>query len=496
MKKVIVRGGPSPTSKFGLHVGNLRTLLYNYLYAKQNGGEFYIRIEDTDQGRFQEGAEELIRKSLEWLGLDVDYAPWKPADSGAKKIMRQSERDYSKYIKYLLDNGHAYYAFDSKEELEKVREENKFFSYNYETRMGMKNSLTLSEEEVNERIDSGEYVIRFKVPENVQVKFNDLIRGEMCFNSSELDDKILLKSNGIGSYHLCNVCDDHDMGTTHVIRGEEWLPSAPLHVLLYRAFGWDLPTFAHLPLIFNPPGHQGKLSKRKSVKLGFPIFPFGGKDVDDKGKEMDILGFYDEGYEPQALINYLALLGWSPRNDKEIMDMEYLVENFSFEAVNNSGAKFDIEKLKWFNSQYVNKLTIYDIFNEETIEFYGSEKLNKILEFAKERAVFRKDMKPIINSFIDFDYQYTDSSKINDKFKDVFKEFVDIMGSNTMVFEDPQKIKDMIYQIAVKGKGYRFGEIMPGLREALVGGISGPNLMETMVIIGKEETLKRLKSTI
>ena len=497
MKKVIVRGGPSPTSKFGLHVGNLRTLLYNYAFAKQNGGEFYIRIEDTDRQRFQEGAEELIKKSLEWLGIEPDYAPWKPAKSGEKSVLRQSERDYSKHIKYLLENDHAYYAFDTKEELDKLREEDKHFSYSYKNRDSLNNSLNMSEKEVEEKIKEGHYVIRFKVPKDKQIIFEDLIRGEVKFNSSELDDKILLKSNGIGSYHLCNVCDDHDMGTTHVIRGEEWLPSAPLHVLLYEAFGWERPIFAHLPLIFNPPGHKGKLSKRKSAKLGFPIFPFGGKDIDNKGNEIDILGFVDEGYEPDALLNYLALLGWSNKDNKEIMTKDFFIENFKFENVNNSGAKFDIEKLNWYNSEHIKMLTIKDIFTDEQIENNSEDMLNKVLDFAKERSFFKKDLMPIINAFINFKNNYSNKDSLNKEYTTVFKDFVAHLEESDIDFSKVkgQDLKDIIYKISVKKHNIKFGKVMPGLREALMGGISGPNLVDTMIVLGKDETIKRIKES-
>lgn len=492
-KKVVVRGGPSPTSPYGLHVGNLRTLLYNYIFAKQNGGIFYLRIEDTDQDRFQEGAEELIKKSLEWVGMEPDYAPWKGGPDGP---YRQTERDYSKYINFLLDNDLAYYAFDTKEELDSVRKKDKYFSYNQKNRMNMRNSLTLSKEEVNELVSKGSYVVRFKVPENKIVKFDDMIRGNMTFNSNEVDDKILLKSNGIGSYHLCNVCDDHDMGTTHVIRGEEWLPSTPIHVLLYEAFGWEMPTFAHLPLIFNPPGHKGKLSKRKSLNMGFPIFPFGGTEVNDKGEEIDIPGFFNEGYEPEALINFISLLGWNPGDDTEILSMDELIEKFDFEKVSKSGAKFDIEKLNWFNSQYVNKLTVDEVFTDEEIQTNGTEKLEKILTLAKERAVFKKDLSTIIDIFLNPIQNYNDPTKFNDEYKNVFRNFNYHIENEELDFIQGQPIKDLIYKITVKDKGYRFGSVMPGLRQALTGGVSGPDLMTTMTILGKDESLRRIQKSL
>lgn len=489
-KKVVVRGGPSPTSPYGLHVGNLRTLLYNYLFAKQNDGIFYIRIEDTDQDRFQPGAEKLVRKSLEWLGMEPDYAPWK---GGPNAPYRQTERDYSKYIKFLLENDLAYYAFDTKEELKSSRKEDKYFSYNHKTRMNMRNSLTLTKEEVNNLLSKGEYVVRFKVPENKTIKFKDMVRGSMNFNSNEIDDKILLKSNGIGSYHLCNVCDDHDMGTTHVIRGEEWLPSTPLHVLLYEAFGWEIPTFAHLPLILNPPGHKGKLSKRKSLNLGFPIFPFGGSETNDKGEEINITGFFDKGYEPEALINFIALLGWNAGDDTEIMSMDELIERFDFSRVNKAGAKFDIEKLNWINSQYVNKLPTKDVTDTDK---FDNTKLEMIAKLAKERAVFRKDFNKVVSIFDSDIKEYTDVSKLNDDFKTVFSKFVETIDSTDIDFKDSQKIKDYIYKITVKDNGLRFGSVMPGLRQAITGGVSGPDLMTTMVILGKDESINRIKKAL
>jgi glutamyl-tRNA synthetase len=490
-KKVVLRGGPSPTSPYGLHVGNLRTLLYNYLFARKNNGTFFLRIEDTDQGRFEKGAEELIRKSLEWTGMDTDYSPWQ---GGPNEPYRQSERDYSTHIAYLINNDLAYYAFDTKEELDDAREENKYFSYNQVNRLKMRNSLTLSEEETADLIEKGGYVIRFKVPTDKVVSFDDLIRGKVQFNSSTLDDKILLKSNGIGSYHLCNVCDDHDMGTTHVVRGEEWLPSTPLHVLLYDAFGWDLPTFAHLPLIMNPPGHKGKLSKRKSLNLGFPIFPFGGKEVTESGEDLIIPGFFDQGYEVKALINFIALLGWNPGTDNEIFSMEELIHKFSFDRVSRSGAKFDIEKLHWFNSQYVNKLELEEIFSDDDFENIEFVQLEKIAVLAKERAVFRRDLYPIINIFTKPVTSYSDETKFNEEYKDTFNVFVEKI--NDISLENGQDIKDLIYTICVKDLGHKFGKIMPGLREALTGGISGPDLMTTIQILGKDEAILRIKNTL
>src|SRR5688572_8266902 len=354
MKEVRVRFAPSPTG--ALHIGGVRTALYNFLLARKMNGTMILRIEDTDQNRFVPGAEEYIQKSLEWVGIKIDEGVHV---GGPHAPYRQSERKdmYKQYAMQLIESGHAYYAFDTPEELEDMREKMKnasSSSYNYITREGMKNSLTLPEDEVNKRLLSGDaYVIRIKIPRKEDVRVTDLIRGNVIVHSSQMDDKVLFKSDGMPTYHLANVVDDYLMKITHVIRGEEWLPSAPLHVLLYRYLGWEdvMPQFAHLPLLLKPDGN-GKLSKRDGDRLGFPVFPLEWKDP-SSGEISS--GYREKGYFPEAFINMLALLGWNPGNNQELFTMEELIQSFSFERVSKSGAKFDPEKTKWFNQQYLRK---------------------------------------------------------------------------------------------------------------------------------------------
>jgi glutamyl-tRNA synthetase len=497
-KKVVCRAAPSPTSPYGLHVGNIRTILYNYLFAKQNGGTFYLRIEDTDQDRFCPGAEDLIRKSLEWIGMEPDFAPWTEHPFGS---MRQSERDYSTYIKYLLDTGNAYYAFDSKEELDVVRAADKNFSYNSVTRMNLKNSLTLSPNEVQTLLDNKTlYVVRFKVIPNVDITFNDIIRGEVTINSNQMDDKVLLKSNGIGSYHLCNVCDDHDMGTTHVIRGEEWLSSVPIHIMLYKAFGWDIPEFAHLPLVLNPPPMKGKLSKRNASLLGIPIFPFGGDGVDDKGVEFTLKGFVDEGYEPEALINFLCLLGWTPHDIDargEIMSMDDAIAIFDLHSVHKSGAKYDIDKLNYFNGWYLqNKIS-----NDELLgcvqfgdsHFSHEDKLN-IIEMAKKRSHFRKDLQSVVDIFIKHpELTEKQLATITDVHKQTLLTFVSVVETTTDW--DAEYIKQPISN-ACEVNGLKMGKIMPIFRTVLASGITGPDMVSFMTMLPKTEILNRISNTV
>jgi len=498
-KKVVVRAAPSPTSSFGLHCGNIRTILYNYLFAKQNNGVFYLRIEDTDQGRFCEGAEELIKKSLDWLGIEADYAPWisdQPFGS-----MRQSERDYSIYIKHLLDTGNAYYAFDTKEELDILRANDQNFSYNSTNRMNLNNSLALSEKEVKNLLDiDTPYVIRFKVIPNEIITFTDIIRGEITFNSSQMDDKVLLKTNKIGSYHLCNVCDDHDMGTTHVIRGEEWLSSVPIHIMLYKAFGWDIPFFAHLPLVLNPPPMKGKLSKRNASVLGIPIFPFGGDGVDDKGVEFTLKGFVDEGYEPEALINFLCLLGWTPHDIDargEIMSMDDAIGIFDLHSVHKSGAKYDIEKLNYFNGWYLqNKIS-----NDELLgcvqfgdsHFSHEDRLN-IIEMAKKRSHFRKDLQAVVDIFIKHpELTEKQLASITDVHKQTLLSFVNSVENTTDW--DAEYIKQSIYN-ACEVTGLKMGKIMPIFRTVLASGITGPDMVSFMTMLPKIEILNRILNTV
>ena len=351
-RPVRVRFAPSPTGP--LHIGGVRTALYNYLFAKKHGGTFILRIEDTDQKRFVEGAEDYINESLKWLGITIDEGVREGGNCGPYK---QSERMdiYAKYAHQLVENGFAYYAFDTPEELNEMRAKleanNMSAKYDSTSRMSMKNSLTLSEDEVKERMDRGDkYIVRIKLPRNEEVRFHDVIRGWIVFNSSQLDDKVLLKEDGLPTYHLANIVDDHQMDISHVIRGEEWLPSAPLHVMLYKYLGWEdtMPQFAHLPLLLKPDG-KGKLSKRDGDRLGFPVFPLEWKSPEGEISS----GYRESGYLPKAVVNMLAMLGWHPADNQEIFTMYELIDAFSLERVSKSGAKFDMDKAKWYNHQYI-----------------------------------------------------------------------------------------------------------------------------------------------
>ena len=395
MKEVRVRFAPSPTG--ALHIGGVRTALYNFLLARQQKGKMILRIEDTDQNRYVPGAEDYIIQSLAWAGIKIDEGV---VEGGPYAPYRQSERKpvYKQYAQQLLDTGHAYYAFDTEGELERMREQQKSAGsdqqqYSSATRMQMRNSLTLSPDEVNKLIDSGTpYVIRFKIPDNEEVHLNDLIRGEVVVHSSQLDDKVLMKSDGMPTYHLANVVDDYLMKISHVIRGEEWLPSAPLHVLLYRSFGWEqhMPQFAHLPLLLKPDGN-GKLSKRDADRMGFPIFPLNW--IDPKTGESS-KGFRESGYLPEALLNFLVLLGWNPGTDQEIFTMEELIKLFSLERISKSGAKFDIHKAQWFNEQYLRSKSDAELaeFLLASLQKEGiscsQDKAVKICSIMKERISF------------------------------------------------------------------------------------------------------------
>src|SRR6478609_4494793 len=398
MREVRVRFAPSPTG--ALHIGGIRTALYNFLLARKHGGTMILRIEDTDQNRYVPGAEEYILESLAWAGIEIDEGVSK---GGPHAPYRQSERKdiYRQYAQKLIDDGNAYYAFDTSEELEAMRERLKTLGssdqqYSSTTRMQMKNSLTFSEGEVKQKLDSGEaYVIRLKVPANEEIKLVDLIRGEVTVNSSQIDDKVLMKSDGMPTYHLANVVDDYLMKISHVIRGEEWLPSAPLHVLLYKFLGWEkeMPEFAHLPLLLKADGN-GKLSKRDADKAGFPIFPINW--TDPKTNEFSV-GFRENGYLPEALLNFLAFLGWNPGTEQEIFSMKELIEAFTIERIGKAGAKFDIHKAQWFNQQYLRAKSNDELANyllsslkEKSIEC-SEEKASKICSALKERVTFPKD---------------------------------------------------------------------------------------------------------
>ncbi|MDR2853829.1 MAG: glutamate--tRNA ligase [Prevotellaceae bacterium] len=499
MGKIRVRFAPSPTG--ALHIGGVRTALYNYLFAKKNGGEMLLRIEDTDSARFVPGAEEYIIESLEWLGIKFDEGV---GVGGNHAPYRQSERKkiYKQYVDFLLDNGKAYLAFDTPEELEKKRAETPNFQYDAGIRGQMKNSLTLSGEEVKTRIENGEqYVVRFKIEPNEEVKVFDLIRGEVTIKSSVLDDKVLYKSaDELPTYHLANIVDDHLMEITHVIRGEEWLPSAPLHVLLYRAFGWEesMPQFAHLPLLLKPDGN-GKLSKRDGDRLGFPVFPLDWRDP--KTGETSS-GYREAGYFPEAVINFLALLGWNAGTEQEIFSMQELIELFSLEKVSKSGAKFDYEKGKWFNHKYLQTKSdeeIADLFNKILIEkdiVTDTDTLIRIVALMKERVNFVAELWEQCVFFFVAPTEY-DEKAVQKRWKDdspqqmtelaeLLSEIDNFAAANT----------EKIVMDWIAAQNYSIGIVMNAFRLALVGASKGPHLFDLMEIIGKDETLARLQTAI
>jgi len=501
-RKVRVRFAPSPTGP--LHIGGVRTALYNYLFAKKNNGDFILRIEDTDQGRFVPGAEEYIVESLTWCGIKFDegvhiggpYAPY-----------RQSERKaiYKQYADLLLEKGLAYYAFDSAENLEAKRKEaeskKQTFQYSSANRMSLNNALTLSEDEVRQKISAGEhFVIRIKIPENETIEVTDIIRGKVHVESSLLDDKVLFKSDGLPTYHLANVVDDYLMKITHVIRGEEWLPSAPLHVLLYKYLGWEneMPQFAHLPLLLKPDGN-GKLSKRDGDKLGFPVFPL--KWTDPKTNEISS-GYRESGYFPEAVINILALLGWNPGTEQELFSMEELVQSFSLDRVGKSGSKFDFEKAKWFNHQYLQRKT-----NTELLSFFKpvldennisctDDYILKVIDLVKERAVFPKELWSQ-SSFFFKSPEAFDEKSVKDKWKENSAELIEqlIPVIESAVDFNAVSLKENVSSV-INEKQWGMGQVMNALRISLVGASAGPDLFTIVEMIGKEETMRRIKFAI
>lgn len=484
MKNIVTRIAPSPTGPFA-HIGNVRTLLYNYFLAKKSGGKFFVRLEDTDRDRYTDSFLTYFKDMCDWLGIVPDGSYWNPDTTIGSFV--QSERDYSDKVKYLIDNGMAYYAFDSKDDLDLAHKTIPNFKYDATTRMTMKNSLTMSKYDFDTAFATGNYVIRFAVTPNVDVVINDAILGDITINTNTLDDKVLIKSNGIGSYHLCNVCDDHDMGVTHVLRGNEWVNSTPFHVILYKAFGWDVPTFAHLPLIMNPDG-KGKLSKRTAMKYGIPIAPLGY--TDDKGVYTP--GWKDLGYDPKAFMNYLALIGWNPGDDVEIMSMDDMINLFSLDRVHKAGARFDMDKAKWINAHYLRATpnSCLKPFINIKDNRYSDDKLDMIINLAKERSSFKSDLNTIVDLFFD-NPDITDIKKLDDNFLKVFSKFV----LTDVDFSDTDSIKDSISSIC-NDLGVKMGKVMPGLRTALVGGISGPDLMTTMFILGKDATNDRISKSM
>lgn len=499
--KIRVRFAPSPTGP--LHIGGVRTALYNYLFARKHGGSMILRIEDTDKNRFIPGAEEYIIKSLDWCGINFDEGVH---FGGEHKPYRQSERKdiYRKYVCQLIDSGNAYYAFDTPEELDLMRQRlvDKGVAnpqYDHHVRGSMKNSLTISEDEVKSRIANNDpYVVRFRIPDNKEIILEDMIRGEVHVNSLTLDDKVLLKPDQMPTYHLANVVDDHLMEISHVIRGEEWLPSLPMHKLLYDAFGWEPPQFAHLPLLLRPDG-KGKLSKRDGDRLGFPIFPLEWKDT-NTGEVSP--GYRESGYLPDAFINFLALLGWNPGTEQEIFLMEQLIEEFSIERVSKKGARFDIEKAKWFNQQYLRKidpdimrLNYISLLNKKGID--TSERYSeKVLNLVKERAVFLNDLYDQSWFFFKSPKNY-DGSVVKKHWKpDVsknLKAIADIIEAGKDKSAVNLKEEVMNY---IKERGLKTGQVMNSLRLSLVGKAMGPDLFEIITTLGAAETKIRILDAI
>ena len=502
-QEVRVRFAPSPTG--GLHIGGVRTALYNYLFARNQGGRFILRIEDTDQARKVAGAEEYIAEALAWCGIEPDESPQKGGSFGP---YRQSERLplYREHVEQLLADGHAYYAFDTPEELtalrEKLQQEKAAVQqYGISTRMGMRNSLTLPQEETERLLAAGTpYVIRLKVPAAEPIIVNDIVRGEVKVESAIIDDKVLLKSDGYPTYHLANVVDDHLMQISHVIRGEEWLPSAPLHVLLYRLLGWQeqMPQFAHLPLLLKPEG-TGKLSKRDADKHGFPIFPIAWHDP-RTGETA--AGFREQGYLPQAVVNFLALLGWNPGTEEEVFSLDRLGAIFDLHRINKAGARFDIEKAKWYNQIYLRQQPMAELtarfMAEVTAKGYpcNEAKARAIVELLRERAIFFADFWNQGHFFFVAPTEYDGQmarKKWNDDVAAVLAAFAEkLTGELT---EDPEATKQTLWEVANE-KGLGIGKVMPGLRLAMTGSGGGPDLMQIINILGAKETADRIHKAI
>ncbi|AJH13238.1 glutamate--tRNA ligase [Myroides profundi] len=494
-KQVRVRFAPSPTGP--LHIGGVRTALFNYLFAKKHNGVFYIRIEDTDQNRFVPGAEAYILEALEWLGISPDETIGKNEKFGP---YRQSERKelYKQYADQLIESGWAYYAFDTAEELDELRKvaeaEGKTFIYNHTNREQLSTSLKLSKEEVDTKIANGEaYVIRFKTPVGETLHLKDIIRGDIKFETSLLDDKVLYKSDGMPTYHLANIVDDHLMETSHVIRGEEWLPSLPLHELLYKAFGWEAPEFAHLPLILKPVGN-GKLSKRDGDKLGFPVFPLDWQDPTSGEKSS---GYRERGFYPETVVNFLALLGWNDGTDQEIFSLEELVEKFDLTRVHKAGAKFDPEKNKWFNQHYLKLQSDADlakayqvILKDNGIEATDAY-VEKVVGLIKERATFVADFYELSDFFFVKPTEYDAKALKNWKedTSDIMTQVSEVIkGIETFGAKNIESIvKDWINE-----QGIGMGKVMQPLRLSLVGAVKGPDLFDIIEMIGKEETIERI----
>ena len=503
-RKIRVRFAPSPTGP--LHMGGVRTALYNYLFAKKHGGDFILRIEDTDQERFVEGAEAYIIEALKWCGIEPNEGIG--FGDGPCAPYRQSERKeagiYAQYATQLIESGNAYYAFDTKEELDAQRQRfeamGKTFSYNAVTRQELKNSLALSEDEVKRRIESGEpYVLRAKIPRNEEVRFHDLIRGWVVVHSSQLDDKVLFKSDGMPTYHLANIVDDYTMQITHVIRGEEWLPSAPLHVLLYRFFGWEnvMPQFSHLPLLLRPDGN-GKLSKRDGDRLGFPVFPLNWT-VKETGELYS--GYREKGYFPEAFVNMLALLGWHGSGNQELYSIDELIEQFSLERVSKSGAKFDAEKTKWFNQQYL-RMKSDDMLAELLMKDIDSSKIRdfayvkEVCRLMKEKVNFVREIYEQGKFFFAEPESY-DEGVIKKRWNDQSKAFIAALKDayakmGTWTAADCEAT----FKATAEATGTNPGHVMQLFRVCVSGQGGGPVLFEMVQLLGKDAVVLRLEKAL
>jgi len=496
-QKVRVRFAPSPTGP--LHIGGVRTALFNYLFAKKHGGDFILRIEDTDQNRYVEGAEQYIVDALNWCGIPFDEGPSKDGGFGP---YRQSERKhlYKQYADELIAKGKAYYAFDTSEKLDFHRTDHetkgKTFMYNWHNRLKLTNSLSLSEEVVRAKLNAGEdYVIRFKSPQNEKLILKDIIRQEIHIDTNVLDDKVLFKSDGMPTYHLANIVDDHLMEISHVIRGEEWLPSLALHQQLYDAFGWDAPEFAHLPLIMKPVG-KGKLSKRDGEKLGFPVFPLSWNES---------TGYREEGYFPEAVVNFLALLGWNPGTEQEIFSLSELVETFSLERVNRSGARFDPDKTKWYNQQYLQGKSDSELASLFSVILAGKEipsqtrndeRVEKIVSLIKERATFVSDFWELSHYFFVSPTSYNEKASK----KQWKEETPEILNQLVSVLEGISDFSSQNVETVVKAwigeKELSFGKVMPPLRLVIVGDMKGPHIFDILEMIGKKDSVARIQNAI
>lgn len=496
-QRVRVRFAPSPTG--ALHIGGVRTALFNYLFAKKHGGDFILRIEDTDQRRYVEGAEQYIVNALNWCGIPFDEGIGKEGVFGP---YRQSERKhlYKSFADELIGKGKAYYAFDTSEKLNFHRKDHeakgKTFIYNWHNRLKLTNSLALSPEEVQAKLDAGaDYVIRFKSPQDEKLILTDIIRGEIHIDTNVLDDKVLFKSDGMPTYHLANIVDDHLMEISHVIRGEEWLPSLALHKQLYDAFGWDAPQFAHLPLIMKPVG-KGKLSKRDGEKLGFPVFPLSWNESK---------GYKEEGYFPEAVVNFLALLGWNPGTEQELFSLSELIEAFSLERVNKSGARFDPDKTKWYNQHYLQTKTDAELAglfesivqeNASDSSLNNSKSIEKIVSLIKERAVFVSDFWQLSDYFFLAPTNYAEKG-VKKQWKegtpDIMNQLVSVLGS---IEDFSSENVENVVKAWITEKELSFGKVMPPLRLVIVGDMKGPHMFDILAMIGKEESIQRIQKSM